>query len=65
MRGFGPSFKKENEMDTIANINTMNSLSVSDRLQLLRVITQLSEVNAAQTAAITALTDRVAALEAV
>lgn len=52
-------------MDTIANINTMNSLSVSDRLQLLRVITQLSEVNAAQTAAIAALTDRVAALEAV
>jgi hypothetical protein len=57
MRGFGPSFKKENDMDTIALINTMNSLSTSDRLQLLRVITQLAEANAA-------LAARVAVLEA-
>ena len=51
-------------MDTIALINTMNSLSVSDRMQLLRVITQLAEVNATQTAAIADLTARVAVLEA-
>jgi hypothetical protein len=29
-------------METIALINTMNSLSVSDRIQLLRVITELN-----------------------
>jgi hypothetical protein len=50
-------------MDTIANINTMNSLSTSDRLQLLRVITQLAETNAAQTAAIADLEARVTVLE--
>jgi hypothetical protein len=50
-------------MDTIALINTMNSLSTSDRLQLLRVITQLAEVNATQTAAIAALAARVTVLE--
>jgi hypothetical protein len=63
MRGFGPSFERKNDMDTIANINTMNSLSTSDRLQLLRVITQLAETNAAQAAAIADLEDRVTALE--
>lgn len=51
-------------MDTIALINTMNSLSVSDRMQLLRVITQLAEVNAAQTAAIATLQSDLAALDA-
>ena len=50
-------------MDTIANINTMNSLSTSDRLQLLRVITQLAETNAAQAAAIADLEARVTVLE--
>jgi hypothetical protein len=50
-------------METIALINTMNSLSTSDRLQLLRVITQLAEANAAQAAAIADLEARVTVLE--
>jgi cell division protein FtsB len=46
------------------DINTMNSLSTSDKIQMLRVIQDLQAQITAAVAANTALEARVAALEA-
>jgi uncharacterized small protein (DUF1192 family) len=64
MRGFGPSFEKENIMAVQdQDIITMNSLSTSDNMQLLRVIKELQAQITALQADIAALDGRVDALE--
>ena len=50
-------------METTALINTMNSLSVSDRIQLLRVITELNAEIEKLKADLAALDARVVILE--
>jgi uncharacterized small protein (DUF1192 family) len=53
----------EIKMETTALINTMNSLSVSDRIQLLRVITELNAEIEKLKADLAALDARVVILE--
>jgi cell division protein FtsB len=53
----------EIKMETTALINTMNSLSVSDRIQLLRVITELNAEIEKLKADLAALDARVVVLE--